>query len=573
MNWAPSRLVDLSGPYPRLRTRAQVPDTVEYLTLSHCWGKTNILRLMKHTLVDFQREIPMSELTRTFRDAFRITEDLGFHYIWIDSLCIIQDSDEDWKVESAAMGDIYAHGELNIAAAAAEDGRAGCIIDRDQRKLAPLHIDIPKRPLHKTLKAGFSDFKTAGAVATIKPGRYCCVDSQLWQRDIVRSPLGRRGWVCQERLLAKRILYFGQRQLFFECAMWQYCEQYPVLLPGQLGVGASRIKARSPAALNLIIDRLPRELQQDTRARDRAALTSWCEMIHAYSGLDLTYGTDKLVAASGVARYVKEKIESQYLAGLWRRDLLEQLLWYNPRQVALLRPEQYQAPTWSWASVKGQVTCDAQYALEPVTEWPKKHPSYLRSVLAEVVDAHVTLNDDRYPFGKVKDGHLLISGRLIKVNVQRREPSDYGAVSWATAVDKSKDFTIEWFRDAVNDWTPGTTDSTFVLPLLAYLKDTRTEKPNTVFDNSGLSQVLSGLILGSVGMDCGPLRRLGFFELRPKRVSVVQTSSRTAKVVREHSAWDVIVSAHDRDNLPHDVCSFYEEALYNGKMEKVVRII
>jgi len=94
-----------------------------YFTLSHCWGTIDILKLTRENIDDMQREIRETELCQTFRDAINVTRMLGFSYIWIDSLCIIQDDVEDWRKEASRMSDVYGGSTLNLAASGAQDGR------------------------------------------------------------------------------------------------------------------------------------------------------------------------------------------------------------------------------------------------------------------------------------------------------------------------------------------------------------------------------------------------------------------------------------------------------------------
>lgn len=65
-------------------------------------------------------------LSSTFRDAMAFTHSMGLEYIWIDSLCILQDSDDDWRYESMRMSNVYQNGLFNVAATAASDGKRAC---------------------------------------------------------------------------------------------------------------------------------------------------------------------------------------------------------------------------------------------------------------------------------------------------------------------------------------------------------------------------------------------------------------------------------------------------------------
>lgn len=96
-----------------------------YITLSHCWGKTPAATTTASTLEDRIRDIPWSMLTQTFKDAVVLTEQLGYQYLWIDALCTLQDSKEDWEVESVTMHRVYTDCDLMLSADGAKDGTIG----------------------------------------------------------------------------------------------------------------------------------------------------------------------------------------------------------------------------------------------------------------------------------------------------------------------------------------------------------------------------------------------------------------------------------------------------------------
>jgi hypothetical protein len=146
-------------------------------------------------------EIPMTILPQTFRDAISITRRLGVQYLWIDSLCIIQDSEEDWERESSMMGSVYQNGMCNIGATAASNGTVGCFSERDPLLAQPCRVKIEK---------DLKKFK-------LKKGTYNLVPKKLWDAGLSEAPLLRRAWVVQERVLTQRMLHFGRNQLFWEC--------------------------------------------------------------------------------------------------------------------------------------------------------------------------------------------------------------------------------------------------------------------------------------------------------------------------------------------------------------------
>lgn len=188
-SWFPTRLVDLgSGTSVPLRLieTSQTPPSGRYATLSYCWGSAVTVKLTRDTLKAYLERLPESELPKTFRDAFKVATNLGIRYLWIDSLCIIQDSVQDWKAESSVMGRVYQNGLCNIAATASKDSHGGLSYCRDPRTIRPA-----------VTVSGWED---------CPPSTYTVSDLCLWEHGVSKAALNSRGWVLQERFLAPRIL-------------------------------------------------------------------------------------------------------------------------------------------------------------------------------------------------------------------------------------------------------------------------------------------------------------------------------------------------------------------------------
>jgi hypothetical protein len=162
--------------------------STRYLTLSHCRGDLESTTLTKETLRDFQSDIHQSKLTKTFRDALQAIVWLGYDYIRIDVLCILQDSDEDWQAETASMGSIYRTSTCNIAALGARAGNDGLFFHRSPLAVTPC-------PLFQ--------YRSHGIYVT-DPRRY-------------RKPLLERAWVLQEQCLSARTIQFGVNQVSWVC--------------------------------------------------------------------------------------------------------------------------------------------------------------------------------------------------------------------------------------------------------------------------------------------------------------------------------------------------------------------
>ena len=158
------------------------PLTSDYMTLSHCWGSSpTFLKLTLANINSMRHENHVSVLPKTFSDAIMVARYLAVRFLWIDALCIIQDSHEDWLQESALMQEVYSNSLCNIAAAKSFDNDQGLFADRDEEQLSPTTV-------HTTWNA--------------MPLQEYVLISDFWDREVIAAPLHTRAWVLQERLLA-----------------------------------------------------------------------------------------------------------------------------------------------------------------------------------------------------------------------------------------------------------------------------------------------------------------------------------------------------------------------------------
>ena len=140
-----------------------------YLTLSHRWGTAKFVKLEQSKLKEFEQGLKIADLPRTFRDAIVVTRRLGCKYLWIDSLCIIQDSPADWSHEAGLMGEVYANSLCNIAATGSITSDEGCFMERNASGVGGLVVSP----------------KWAGLSSTT----FRIVDFGLWENLITSAPL------------------------------------------------------------------------------------------------------------------------------------------------------------------------------------------------------------------------------------------------------------------------------------------------------------------------------------------------------------------------------------------------
>jgi hypothetical protein len=204
----------------------------ETLIADYFKGKEKFLNLTTHNRGAFEGGIPLVDLPKIFQDAVIFTRRTPVQYIWIDSMCIIQNSSEDWEMEALRMEQVYSNAYCNIAATAGSDSRSGCFVEREVETCIPMIVHVPS--MKGLLPAFYRGFlqnlrlsRSTKYLNLIDPGADVCEERSLWKREITDSALGRRAWVFQERLLARRVLHFASTQIFFECCLFQAAEISP----------------------------------------------------------------------------------------------------------------------------------------------------------------------------------------------------------------------------------------------------------------------------------------------------------------------------------------------------------
>jgi len=371
----PSRILDLglSTGTSDLRLRANVKGHGRYATLSHCWGKSQPLQLTQATNDEFQHQITYESLPKTFQDAVTTTRLLGLRYLWIDSLCIMQDSKPDWEEQCAKMADIYKNSFVTLAGAAASDCESGFLHPRPTSYDVAMQLSGGRDPCEFVLS-------------------YRGVDEDpLYASPEPNSPLSSRAWVLQERLLSRRVLYFGTRKMYLECftnVRFDDCHH-----PTEWDYVAVDMVVKQPIS----------QFGSHTKC-----FGYWAQLVTTYSSLDLTNIMDRLPALSGLASEFQSATGAQYLAGVWREDMPRALNWHVPywdAAAASSSTSHYIAPSWSWAAINhGVVFASANYKTE------------FHSGL-DIITAGVTTTGCD-PFGVTKGGFINLSGRIQRVLVK-----------------------------------------------------------------------------------------------------------------------------------------------------------
>jgi hypothetical protein len=309
----------------KLVNSTDMPHGQRYCALSYRWGERgNPVRLLESLVTEFEQGIFVSILPQTLKDAIDVTRRLGIEYLWIDALCIIQDSD-DWQKEAPKMADVYGNAYCTLSATHSTTSEDGLIVDRHTRRFMDVELVEPH----------WEDWPGE------MPKNLACVDRHYWIRRIDNAPLNARGWVLQERFLSPRIIHFAKDQLFWECLCTRACEKFPNSFPREVTFNHFYTSFR------------PQKDDPDLQYKKDASIhgyTVWGNLAGLYQMTDLTKYSDKMMAISGLAKRAKTEIQDEYVAGLWWKRFANGLMWFYDYSA---RSPHFTGPSWSWMSCEG----------------------------------------------------------------------------------------------------------------------------------------------------------------------------------------------------------------------------
>ncbi|KAI1416363.1 HET-domain-containing protein [Hypoxylon sp. FL1857] len=401
----PTRLISITGGNDdvRLVDNFDVPPPAQYVALSHCWGKKLPECITtRENILDQRRNIPWNSLPKSFQEAVIFTRRLGIDYLWIDSICIIQQEPEDWTDwlrEAPLMFHVYRNAVLTLAASHAEDSSKGLFSNLDpgrQLQLGTIQHGNEKFQLYA--QQSFAD----------------TTNLYLYHRS---EPLFKRAWTFQERLVSPRILYFTKDELVWECYSTTTCEcgfhGHGPYTPTSLKIQQINNVVKGTPALHNRLDHI-KYLAESLFARagkekDLSGVEvekTWRRIVQFYSELQLTNETDRLLAIGAIGEQTQAIRRNQtYLAGLWSESLGLDLLWVSKRRTGSQRQpsELYIAPTWSWASAPGPVDYSWTSPVKPNIE---------------VLEASCKYYNDNQ-FGKAMEGRLVLRGQAITCTLHR----------------------------------------------------------------------------------------------------------------------------------------------------------
>ncbi len=427
VNYSPKRVLDLRGVDNGrgIRLIQDVQLDGPYVALSHRWGLDGLPVTTIANLHVRLKEVLPSDLSPTMRDAIATVRSLHIQYLWIDALCIIQDSKEDWFQEAATMSNIFSNSILTIAAANGANHHEGIFRERPQC-VRPFQLpyteDTPYR--ERTHFDGEGEY-------------YCFPKSKfVGSGNRTKGTLDTRCWILQEQILSPRILYFGKGELFWDCVTLSASESSPI--------SASLLYDADPDetwALKLLRKTLAKSINAESLRKRISDV--WCQVIKNYSARELTKPTDKLIALEGILKPLAALLGVEPVAGMWTDQLWKQLIWWtskpSPKKPSNSQGDKenaFSAPSWSWLAAHTPLhyhnslssdgnnksgSSDASFSAHKFTDL---------DLCAEIISAKSSLVEG----ASTITGHLVISGpsfpyRLTKNDLKKTIHKRWNAAS------------------------------------------------------------------------------------------------------------------------------------------------
>lgn len=379
-----------------------------YLALSYCWGGDQAHKTTKARIHSQEWNLDWTNLPATIQDAIVVTIRLGYRFLWVDSLCIVQDDEVEKAHQIALMPRLFKNATITIIAGRSPSAARGFLY----RRPAPtshtrLAVKLPFRCRDKTILK--SNPKMGSLYAVVWPKNDLPIDgpgSPTMDRiswDGHTEPVDGRAWCLQERYLSSRILDFGTMNTVWSCYTNSTHNNDSNKASLELTDGWNRYGSASE-----ISERSIQRLELES-ARYLEIMPLWgCDWVeYTFYGLVAIYTTraltmpqDRLIAISGIANAMLAIYGgvNEYYAGLWRRSLQKSLLWRVNPGCQTKPPPRYQAPSWSWAAVNGGVNFQALY----------------RNIELEDLQLNISveLEEPSVPCGAVREGRLQGRGRI-----------------------------------------------------------------------------------------------------------------------------------------------------------------
>lgn len=320
----PSRLLDLSGLQDKnliqLVETTAFNETLKperYLALSYCWGDGGPSngRAIRSNLTHLKKGFTLESLPATHQDFIRVAQLLKIRYVWIDSLCVLQDSEGDWRKEFEKIDLIYSHAWCTVSALEPNHARAGIFGD------TAIGGTLASTDANRSVKDAATSRTPTGT------------NLSEWKERFRTAALNKRGWTVQERELSTRVVHFYREEMLWECRTAQATQLFPQL------------------QMKTFLGRYFRILDSSsiTGSGGRSIHASWRKMVEDYTTRSLRIPGDRLSALAGIVSMMQKSTKGEYIAGMWTTSIAEDLQWVTTGTKQPY-PDEDRAPSWSWAA-------------------------------------------------------------------------------------------------------------------------------------------------------------------------------------------------------------------------------
>jgi hypothetical protein len=431
-------------------------ETGFYAALSYCWGGAQPVQTTAATINAMMNGIKCETFPKTLQDAIEATRKLQLRYLWVDSLCIIQDDPADVAKEITMMPQVYKEAYVTISAECAKTCRDGFLHERPPPMSAYWSFKLPFR----------------------------CPDGQLGHvilenrqpANASNAPIHARAWTLQETLLSPRFVGYGERGIEWRCPSYRITDEMVEADTDDYHFLKGKHTIPSEHHYLSCRDRIGFEETRSTKEAGIDSVRTWHDIVEVYTARKLTVPSDKLPAIAAVAQELAPSICSEYLGGLWSGVVGYELLWKV--EEPLPRPATWRAPTWSWASV------DSIVEYLPISTEDAQDP------VVELVANEIQPLDEFAPFGQLKHASITIKARVKQA-------------SWTTDGTALRDHSTEAYTsklpmNLVMDAQEVPGDDVLCVEILPW-------KP-------GFRPEVTGLILTPTNT-ADKFRRVGYFEL------------------------------------------------------------
>ncbi len=383
----PSRIIDVSsdGGSDKPRVMSLDGQKGKYAILSYHWGPSQLQhRFTSSNISEYMQYLNTESLPATIRDGIAVTRALNLKYLWVDSLCIIQDSKDDQLRELAQIEDYYRNAHVAIIAASSHNVSQGFLQPRQR-----LSSDYPcTMHVRESWPVPFSVGN--GKFGTIY---FQCMKCEAVHRED-EEPINQRAWAFQEQLLPPRQLIFSSHTLQWRC---------------HSSLGIRNLEDSNHYELYGDVDGQSnslRELNQISHTPIQAFI-QWQKVVSKYTFRAMSVESDKLLALSSIAKRYQSFLGA-YHAGIWEYNFLWQLRWttsrYEDDEARLTKS--YRAPSWSWASLDGDIGIDYAVDQDDLLESFNDHKPH-----CELIHVETQLKDPKQPYGEVTGGHIVLRGK------------------------------------------------------------------------------------------------------------------------------------------------------------------